>query len=172
MSNETVMIPLARELYVDLVRFSDGRIDPAELAHSQIMTWIETMSFEDPATWGERFDQAAGKYAPHLLQEREQRVQEITSDHRSKNKPLDWKEVSVPAGTEVRMTHKRAVQYGVVQNGGIVDADGEFTPNEWAAKVTGTARNAWRDLWFRLPSSSSWVSAQTLRDRAREHHAS
>ena len=169
MSNDVVMIPIPRELYSDLVRFSDGGIDPAYLAQSQIMNWIENFSFDDEV-WGERYDDAAAKYAPHLLEERERRIAEITSDYRSKNKPLDWGPISVPAGSEVRMSHKRETHYAVIQNGRISDADGEFTPNEWAAKVTGTARNAWRDLWFKEPSGSSWSSAESLRQRARDAH--
>lgn len=171
MSDDVVMIPLPRELYTDLIRFSDGGIDPAFLAQSQIISWIESYSFDDGGeVWGERFEDAAAKYAPQILVERQQRLEEITSDYRAKNKPLDWGIISLPCGTEVRMSHKRTNHYAVVQNGRIVDPDGEFSPNEWAAKVAGSARNAWRDLWFKQPASSSWVAAETMRRRARDQN--
>lgn len=170
MASDFVMIPFSRELYADIVRLSDGQLDPADLAHSTVMTWMEALSFDEGA-WGEggdRWEEAARKYAPHLLEERQRRLEEIVSHSRAKNKPLEWGIVSVPTGSEIRMSYKRTSHYAVVQNGRIADADGDFSPNEWAAKVTGGARNAWRDLWFKLPLSDSWVSAETLRQRARD----
>ena len=60
-----------------------------------------------------------------------------------------------------------------VTGGKIVDDDGRFSPSEWASKVaTGTNRNAWRDLYFRLPGKSDWIAANVLSDRRRPQRTS
>jgi hypothetical protein len=168
-AESVVYIPFERELYSDIVRFSDGRIDPAELARAQVLTWVQLSFGVWDEHWGDRADEAAEKYAPWLLEDRDRKTLEITSAERTRNRPLVWKELSVAPGTEVRMTYNRTDHFAVVQNGKIVDHDGQFSPNEWALKVTGTARNAWRDLWFKEPHSPGWISARALRDRATSH---
>lgn len=39
-----------------------------------------------------------------------------------------------------------------------------MTPSQFAATVGGSRRNAWRDLWLRLPASLNWRKAAFLRD--------
>ena len=75
--------------------------------------------------------------------------------------------ITVPAGSEVRMIYGGRHYYATIKNGRIVDEDREFSPSSWAAKITSTARNAWRDLWFKFPGSRDWVPAEMLRQRAR-----
>ena len=38
-----------------------------------------------------------------------------------------------------------------------------MSPNQFAAEVAGTARNAWRDLWLRLPGQRYWKNAAFIR---------
>ena len=76
--------------------------------------------------------------------------------------------MNIVPSTDVRMAYGGTHHYAKVTNGRIVDADGDYSPSEWASKVAGgTSRNAWRDLWFREPTSKHWVPAQLLRDQAR-----
>lgn len=87
----------------------------------------------------------------------------------AKRSPLVWKEVTVPAGSEIRMQYRGAYHTARIANGKIVDVDGQFSPSEWASKVAaGTNGNAWRDLYFRLPGKGVWMAAEVLREDARK----
>lgn len=160
-----VYIPISRNLYDDIVRFSDGRVDPAEMAEFQLESWVaRDLEFGTDEHWGDRFEDAAEVYAPHLIEQIKKEQQEAVVRLKAERRPLVWKELTVPAGSEVRMTYNGEQHYAMVKGGRIVDDDGAFTPSEWASKVAaGTSRNAWRDLWFRVPLSKNWVSAQQLR---------
>lgn len=169
--SETVFIPFSKELYDDLVRFSDGRIDPAWLAESRVRMWIEIgLMVDDPNNiedyiyepFEERIFDLAEKYAPDSFR----RWQEIGIDQAARSRPLIWKGLVVPAGSEVRMSYKGEQHFAHIEHAAIVDNDGAFSPSEWASKVAdGTSRNAWRDLSFKMPDSAHWVQADILREK-------
>lgn len=175
--SELVYIPFDKKLYQDLVRFSDGRIDPAELAEFKVRSWIDmNFSLGVDGDWlddsfetlfGDGLVKLAEEYAPYWLEALSKRQNAEVEAFIESRRPLVWKEVTVPAGSEVRMLYKGAQHYAVVKNGYILDGDGEFSPSAWAAKVTSSARNAWRDLWFKEPGSKDWIPAEMLRQRAR-----
>lgn len=85
------------------------------------------------------------------------------------HQPLVWKDVTVRAGSEVRMSYGGKQHYAKIVGGCIVESDGsKYSPSEWASKVAGnTSRNAWRDLWFKEPLSNTWVPARLLRTNTR-----
>ena len=163
-----VFIPFDRELYADIVYLSDGKIDPSAVAENLVRQWIGA-TIHDGMWPGEHLWTVAQKYAPEVAD---------TWDFDSKRvrggdedaMPLVWKDVTVPAGSEVRMSYGGKYHYAKVQKGRITEVDGgSYSPSEWASKVAdGTSRNAWRDLWFREPLSSIWVPAQVLRQKAEE----
>lgn len=177
---ETVFVPFPKPLYDDLIRFSDGRCDPAALAASQVEAWISlnfTMSahtdrwndehFAD--LFDERAREFAEKYAAWVIAEWDQRDREKSAARLAGRKPLVWKQITVPAGSEVRMSYGGTTHYATIRDGKIEDADGRYSPSEWASKVAeGTSRNAWRDLWFKVPGARDWVPAQLVRERTRD----
>lgn len=172
MPEKMISIPFPKELYDDIIRFSDGEADPVWLARFRVERWVEdsvSHLMGEPEIWGDRLHEVAEKYAPDAFEQ----WQEIDDGKAAHAKPLVWKEIIVPAGSDVRMHYNRDYHYAKVADGKIVDGNQSFTPNEWASKVArGTARNAWDALWFREPHSSRWVSANDLREQARERHRS
>jgi len=168
---ETISIPFPKELYDDLVRLSDGRVDPVWLAETQVLGWIERgLMVDDPAQvddfiytpFQERIFELAEKYAPHSFEQWRKRGVEGAS----RSLPLVWKLLTIPHGSEVRMLYKSNQHYARVENGAIIDDDGTFSPSEWASKVAdGTSRNAWRDLSFKLPGSVHWEPATALKQK-------
>lgn len=174
MSDDVIMIPFPGKLYRDAIRFSDGRLDPAEMAAELFRNWIERdLEIGDGDIWGDRFMEVAEEYHPDLakqIEERDQEKREKERDkYRAERKPLVWKEVTISAGSEVRMAYGDTHHYAKVAGGSIVDDGKEYSPSEWASKVAGNkSRNAWRDLWLREPTSKVWVPAQLLRDQARQ----
>jgi hypothetical protein len=172
--SEVIFIPFKKELYDDLVRFSDGAIDPADIAVGQVENWIERgLGYGDyvedwfAELFHERLYDFVEKYAPEWVDRLQDRERKDYEAYLARRLPLVWKEVTIPGGSEVRMLYQGEQHYASVKNGRIVDEDGEFSPSSWAAKITSTARNAWRDLWFKLPGSKDWVPAEMLRQRAR-----
>lgn len=170
MSEKILYIPFSRSLYNDIVRFSDGQLDPTVLAENLVVNWIENSLESGGSEWsGERLEEVAEKYAPHVLvrwrEEDAAKLKERHDDYR----PLVWKEVSVASGSEVRMFYGDQHHYAKIKRGKILDDGKEYSPSEWASKVAdGTSRNAWRDIWFREPQAKTWVPAQLLREQARE----
>jgi hypothetical protein len=169
--SDIIYVPMRRKLYDDIVRCSDGCLDPAAIAEFQLESWIARDlegGIEDH--WGNRFMDMAEEYAPHLLKEIDLRRSKALGEE---NKPLVWKEVTVKAGSKVRMPYGGTHHYAKVQQGAIIDSGKAYTPSEWASKIAGgTSRNAWRDLWFQEPNSQTWIPAQLMREQARQEAAS
>jgi hypothetical protein len=172
---EVIFIPFKKSLYDDLIRYSDGAIDPADLAVAKVESWIDFNFALGPDGMDDSFDRLFGdrlldfaaEYAPHFVTEMQQRGDAQIQAILESRTPLVWKEVTVPAGSEVRMIYAGKHFYGTIKNGRIADDDGEFSPSSWTYKITRTARNAWRDLWFKFPGNADWVQADMLRQRAR-----
>jgi hypothetical protein len=174
MTESIVYIPFSRDLYNDIIRFSDGGLDPATLAESQVRSWVErSIEFGWEDNWSEgRLEEVAEKYAPQVLEGWRREDADQLRQRSAEKKPLVWKEISIASGSEVRMFYNGEQHYAAVKGGKIIDDEGkDFTPSEWASKVAGgTSRNAWRDLWFKEPLTRTWVPAQMLRDQAQQEH--
>jgi hypothetical protein len=76
---------------------------------------------------------------------------------------FQWKQLFLPEGTELKMQYRGHYAFAKVV-GDAVQYDGRpMSPNQFAAEVAGTARNAWRDLWLRLPGQRYWKNAAFIR---------
>ena len=172
---ETVFVPFPKRLYDDLIRFSDGRCDPAEWAVVSLERWIDR-NFETEMSglgwanddfmrmFSDRMEDFAEAFYPAVLDY--WAAQDGLADKKPKGRPLVWKGIVIEAGSDVRMSYGGEQHYAKVEDGKIVDADGAFTPSEWASKVaSGTSRSAWRDLWFRAPRETTWNPATVLRQK-------
>ncbi|MBI1218424.1 MAG: hypothetical protein GC186_07730 [Rhodobacteraceae bacterium] len=173
MSNDVLYVPFPRDLYDDIVRFSDGRLNPVILALEQLDAAIQRGADTFVHDWFEdRTIEFLSAQYPEILEEWKKDADKEKAAKMAAHAPLIWKEVSIPAGSEVRMLYDGRLHFGSVKEGKICDESGSFSPSEWASKVaSGTSRNAWRDLWFKFPRESEWVSALMLRERARKFFA-
>jgi hypothetical protein len=74
-----------------------------------------------------------------------------------------WKGLFLPHGSVFRMKYRGSFHYAKVE-GDYLKLSGErLTPSEFAHRVTGTARNAWRDLWIKRPGDHDYALADDLR---------
>ncbi|MBN9336009.1 hypothetical protein [Devosia sp.] len=155
-----IYVPISKDLYNDIVRFSDGQIRPETVAEDLLLRWVADSAQAGDEHWGKRKEEVLGKYA----------TANVIVDWAI---PLVWKGLNFPEGTEVRMSYGGSDYFAKVMNGKVVDRDGSFSPSEWASKIAqGTSRNAWRDLWLRLPGAPNWVQATQFRSRSEnEPHA-
>lgn len=167
---EYIYVAFPRKLYDDIVRFSDGRIDPIAIAQDQLLELMRHGADSFLHDWfGDRTEEFLAAHFPDILEDWAKKDADRLAAKLAAISPLVWKEVSIPAGSDVRMQYDGTHHYGKVKEGRIADQDGLFTPSEWASKVAaGTSRNAWRDLWFKFPGNSGWVSAMSLREQARK----
>ncbi len=70
-----------------------------------------------------------------------------------------WKRLFLPERTEVRILHAGAYSNANVVGNALIYAGEAMTPSQFAAAVGGPGRNAWRDLWVRLPGEHQWKKA-------------
>ncbi len=165
MTENVIYIPFPRDLYDDIVQFSEGRLDPVDLAGDQVFNLFERNLGDLTDQWfGDNIYEFALRhfpdYAAELLKESQETIKA--------RDPLVWKEITVPHGSKVRMFYDGSYHYAKVENGKIVDKDGAFTPSRWAMKVANnTSRNAWRDIWFKGALEKEWFPATLLRQQAK-----
>lgn len=175
MSTKCVFIPFSRELYDDLVRFSDGNMNVSSWAEEQIMDYLERNLEDAPSRlFGPRAIEFYLKYFPDYAKEAEARLRHAEKLELEEflAKPLVWKEITVKSGTKVRMQYGGTHHFAVVRNGKIEDDSGPYSPSQWARKVAnGTSRNAWRDIEFREDGSTYWMPAELLRNKFRHESA-
>ncbi|MHA4867963.1 hypothetical protein ACXZ1M_09690 [Duganella sp. PWIR1] len=74
-----------------------------------------------------------------------------------------WKQLFLPHGTRLRITHARVCHYAQVE-GDLLIAEGKIvTPRSWANQVCGGVRNAWRDIWIKRHYTELWMRASDWR---------
>lgn len=74
-----------------------------------------------------------------------------------------WKELFLPAGTSLRMRYADSLHYAEVDGDDVKYLGQKMSPSEFANKVAGSERNAWRDLWVLRPDDAEWIRAENLR---------
>lgn len=134
-----ICIPLSTSLFLELAAFlkSEGSDrDPADAVDAAIRYWMEN------ATWKQA---------------------DLMPEIAARGDGFRWKEVYLPADTRLRMRYKGQYHYATVEGDQVVYQSQPTTPSDFANKVTGTARNAWRDLEIRRPGDDEWIPAQQLR---------
>ncbi len=70
-----------------------------------------------------------------------------------------WKNLFLPEGCEIRMAHQGSYAYAQVVGDSILYQGQVLSPAQLANTIGGGTRNAWRDLWVRLPGSKQWRTA-------------
>jgi hypothetical protein len=74
-----------------------------------------------------------------------------------------WKDLFLPDGTELRMRYRGAYYYAGIAGDQLRYAGEIVSPRNWALMVTGTVRNAWRDIWIRRGINEGWTRASMWR---------
>jgi hypothetical protein len=82
-----------------------------------------------------------------------------------------WKCLFLPEGSMLRMGYLGQDFFAQVQGNAVVHRGQRMSPRQFTQAVAGDGRNAWRDLWVRLPGEKSWTRAMQLRRRLEQHQA-
>jgi hypothetical protein len=149
----TFSIPFPQDLYNMIVIRSGGRLDPVALAASQVEAFVERNRFESDF-WTEDGLQAFDdeELAP-------------AADYGDPNKGHLWSPLFLRNGTELRMQYKGTIAYARIVHDKVT-ADGKAfdSVSQWVRHVAqGTSRNAWLDVWVRIPGEKDFKGANGMR---------
>jgi 5-methylcytosine-specific restriction endonuclease McrA len=72
----------------------------------------------------------------------------------------------LPHGTELRMTYKKSDYKAKIDEDQLLYEGVPYTPSAFVHRITGTSRNAWRDIWIKFPGDDDWSLADELRSDA------
>lgn len=76
-----------------------------------------------------------------------------------------WKQLFLPDQTRVRITFDGKSYMARVEGDELVYQGAPVSPHQLVKQIVGDGRNAWRELWVRLPGQRDWSSADLLRAR-------
>jgi len=79
-----------------------------------------------------------------------------------------WKTVFLPEGTLLSFTHRQVNHVATVIGGELMHENRVTTPSDFINAISGSPRNAWRDIWVRRPSDTGWIPAKQLRTETSE----
>ncbi|OEZ55378.1 hypothetical protein [Duganella sp. HH105] len=76
-----------------------------------------------------------------------------------------WKCLFLPEATRVRMKYRDDYHHAEVVGDELIFRGEAVSPRRMTMEIAGDGRNAWRDLWVRLPGERHWANAALLRAR-------
>lgn len=132
----TIAVPVMTEQFLELAKFLRANNDPRDPVH---VVWDAIDYWIDNASW-----------KPELLSE-------------SSARGYQWKGLFLPDGTEIRMQYKGVYAYAKVEGDELIFNGKPISPSSLANTITGTSRNAWRDLWIKRPDDKEWKLADDCR---------
>lgn len=75
-----------------------------------------------------------------------------------------WKSLFLPHDTQLRMRHGEDNFYARVVGDDIIYQGRSVSPRGMTMAIAGDGRNAWRDLWLRMPGDAKWQCATVRRN--------
>lgn len=148
-----ISIPFPQDLYDLIVIRSGGRLDPVELAASQVQAFVERNKF-DADFWT---DQGLAAF--------EDEEPAPAEDYGDPEKGHLWSPLFLRNGTELRMQYKGSISYARIKHDKVTSDGSVFdSVSQWVRHVAGgTSRNAWLDVWVRVPGEKDFKGANGMR---------
>lgn len=135
-----ISVPFSTETFLRLCAFLEEKgdtRDPVEVVEDAVDYWLENAGWKDCLL-------SVSTLAPEA-------------------QGYMWKNVFLPTETILRIKYGNAFHYAKVEGDAVIYRGKSVSPNQFALKVTKTARDAWRDLWIKRPSDNNFAVAQSLR---------
>lgn len=82
-----------------------------------------------------------------------------------------WKQLFLPDQTRVRVIFDGKSYLACVQGDELVYQGAAISPHQMVRQIVGDGRNAWREIWVRLPQQRAWKNADQLRARLIKRNA-
>ena len=134
-----ISVPISTTTFlglVDFLREKSSPRDPIEVIESAIDYWM------DNADWKEEILSPVGLARGY-----------------------SWKSVFLPSGTVLRIRYNSEYHYAKVEDDRLMFNGAAVSPNQFALKVTGGARDAWRDVWIKRPGDDDFKVANFFRSK-------
>jgi hypothetical protein len=148
----TVNVAIKADSYAEFILRSGRSVDVAEWIDTIVSDFLDRTR-DDPKVW-------YSPATPGIAADEEA----FRTKYGDPQRGYQWPPLFLPNGTQIRMTYRKKPHYAEIAREQIIFEGASLTPSELARKIAGnTNRNAWRDLWFRFPKSSTWVLADSLR---------
>ncbi|WP_293942532.1 hypothetical protein [Sphingomonas sp.] len=136
-----ISVPISTSTFIGLVDFlreKNSSRDPIEVIGSALDYWMDNADWKDEILSPPPLVGAATGYS--------------------------WKSLFLPSGTTLRIRYDGTYFYARVEGDTLMYQQNPVkSPNQFALKVTGGARDAWRDVWVKRPSDKDYVVANFLR---------
>jgi hypothetical protein len=135
-----ISVPISTDTFIGLVDFlreKNSLRDPLEVIESAIAYWT------DNADWKDEILSPVGVATGY-----------------------SWKSLFLPSGTVLRLRYESEYHYAKIEGDKLVyDGAPIRSPNRFALRVTGGARDAWRDVWIKRPGDEDFVVADSFRSK-------
>ncbi|NVD97097.1 hypothetical protein HUX62_03655 [Massilia sp. BJB1822] len=87
----------------------------------------------------------------------------VQSSEADADRGYQWKRLFLPSGSRLRMQYAGQWFYAEVEGDELFFEGQSVSPRGMTQMIAGDGRNAWRDLWIRLPEEKNWNRASLLR---------
>jgi hypothetical protein len=134
--NETMgfkLAPATRLALKNVLKSTNSPLSEADVVELALQQWIEQAVCANP--------DAAAKAA----------------------RGYQWKSLFLPEGTLLRMQYKGEYYTADVRGNSISYQGRKLSPRQFVMHLTGSVRNAWRELWIRCPGDVRWHLADVRR---------
>ena len=74
-----------------------------------------------------------------------------------------WKQLFLPEGTRIRLRAFDVWHNAAVVGDELIYKGKAMSPHHMAKQAAGDGRNAWREIWIRMPGQKRWANAGILR---------
>lgn len=142
--NKQICVPVPTEDFLQLARLLRERgseLDPVAAVAYAISYWIKDGQERSEVDTSLELNEPNGGY---------------TWKHKDS-------QLFLPNNTEIRMRYKGKYHYARVEGDRIVYEGRSVSPAVLVNTITGTSRNAWRDLWIKRPGDKDWAFADRVR---------
>ena len=148
-----ISIPLPAKLYNLILLRSGGRLDPVQLAISQVEGFVDANA-DDPALW-----------TKEGLKAFDEERRAVEPEHGDPTTGNQWGPLLLANGTRLRMKYEGTQHYAQVAFDKIVYGEEVLrSVSQWVRRVArNTNRNAWNDVWVQYPGQTDFVFGDQLR---------
>jgi hypothetical protein len=148
-----IWVPVDKDLAIELILRAGKRANLNAVINSQLHDFLERTA-DDPDMWSDEYYERRQTDSDN----------EFWDTYGRPDAGYRWQALFLPNGTEIKMRYQGQDHYASVRLQKIVYEGQDYSPSELARHIANnTSRNAWRDLWIKVPGANNWQLADTLR---------
>lgn len=147
-----ICVPIPIEIYNEFV-LRAGKVD------KDVPQWVVNVLSD----YLERTQDDEWSEAYQASQEANLEVNAFREKFGEPSRGYNWQRVFLPNGSQIYMTYQGKQYFADVRHESIFYEGEGCSPSEFAHRVAGHNRNAWRDIYIKRPRDQGWLLADELR---------